>query len=148
MTAHGLVALAEALGSGNRVDLSWMDSAKCRETVEIHNGKKFADVVNPDEWAAPRGDDDKAVRKLRSVCARCPVTRECLVWAMTSPHSIEFGVYGGTTGSQRMKYRNNARIVEILHRWFAGWKRASDKTQYERETRRKAWKQLQTASSR
>lgn len=133
--SYGLVALAEALGSGNRVDLEWMTRARCAETVEIHNGKKFVQVVDPDEWAAPRGDDDANVRALRSVCARCPVTRECLVWSLTSPHSIEFGVFGGTVGKQRMALRNRAAIVELLTAWFEGWRKAGDKVAYERKNR-------------
>lgn len=141
--SYGLQRLADALGSGNRVDMEWMDDAACRQSYEMHGGRRFEQVVDPDEWATPRGEDDANVRGLRNVCATCPVRRPCLNWAFTSPHSIEFGVYGGSSGSQRMAVRTHADPVGELTRWMDGWIRARDKMAYERKERRKKWQKNQ-----
>lgn len=45
-----------------------------------------------------------SVREQQAVCARCPVSSECLSFAMADPTIV--GVWGGTTGGQRRKLRH------------------------------------------
>lgn len=42
-----------------------------------------------------------------AVCARCPVTRTCLVYALA--HHIQCGVWGGTTERQRRALRRQLK---------------------------------------
>lgn len=37
----------------------------------------------------------------RAVCGRCPVTTECLDWAMS--HHERYGIWGGTTARDRLE---------------------------------------------
>ena len=38
-------------------------------------------------------------RAAKAICARCPVSRKCLDFALET--GVEFGVYGGTTPDER-----------------------------------------------
>lgn len=48
-------------------------------------------------------DEGGSAREARAVCARCPVTAECLQWALE--HDERFGIWGGATGRERMELR-------------------------------------------
>lgn len=58
-------------------------------------------VYNPDMWFPTEGE---GYRRPKAICAACPVTAECLAWAMdneTSTSWARFGMYGGLTPDQR-----------------------------------------------
>jgi WhiB family transcriptional regulator, redox-sensing transcriptional regulator len=63
--------------------MSWEDQARCLQ-------------YDPELFFTPRG---KAERRAKQVCANCPVTAECLAYALET--RVEFGVWGGTTGNER-----------------------------------------------
>jgi WhiB family transcriptional regulator, redox-sensing transcriptional regulator len=63
---------------------AWMDFALCAET-------------DPDLFF-PEGQG-VSPRKAKSVCARCPVRRPCLAYALE--HAVPFGVWGGKSESER-----------------------------------------------
>jgi WhiB family transcriptional regulator, redox-sensing transcriptional regulator len=50
----------------------------------------------------------RSAREARGVCARCPVTAECLEWAVE--HDERFGIWGGATARERVKLRRLGAI--------------------------------------
>lgn len=48
-----------------------------------------------------------AKARAMELCARCPVTAECLAFALTMPASGDFGIWGGTTANQRVRLRQH-----------------------------------------
>jgi WhiB family redox-sensing transcriptional regulator len=71
--------------------LAWTEHALCRQI----GGEPFF------------VDDGKSVAPARRICARCPVTDDCLNYALTAMTSATDlgGVYGGTTYTQRRELR-------------------------------------------
>lgn len=59
----------------------------------------------------------------RSICAGCPVKRDCLDWALDNGEA--FGVWGGTSGRQRgrMRAQMKAGLTQetIVEEWLARW---------------------------
>ena len=45
----------------------------------------------------------------KSVCARCPVARECLSWALETGQDA--GVWGGLTEEERRQLRRDALVL-------------------------------------
>lgn len=41
----------------------------------------------------------------KKFCARCPVRRECLAYALAIPAATDFGIWGGTNRNQRRELR-------------------------------------------
>jgi len=70
-------------------DPAWRDSALCREGVSVD--------------FFPFSEDSKAIRLVKEVCALCPVTEDCLAYAMQTRQSE--GVWGGFTSSERVSLR-------------------------------------------
>lgn len=70
--------------------LEWQDLAVCAET-------------DPDLFFPDAGETQKS-KKARAFCATCPVIRECAELG----EQFDFGIFGGTTGPQRVKARRNA----------------------------------------
>ncbi|MFE2110001.1 WhiB family transcriptional regulator [Kitasatospora sp. NPDC059463] len=73
--------------------MNWRQSARCRGTdpelfFPIGSSTSFATLVQSDE--------------AKAVCGRCPVSRQCLEWALDQP--VE-GVWGGTTEAERRAMR-------------------------------------------
>jgi WhiB family transcriptional regulator, redox-sensing transcriptional regulator len=66
---------------------AWRDDALCRET-------------DPEAFYPDRGE---SAQEALSVCRRCPVTAECLAFALA--HDERFGVWGGTTEADRQRLR-------------------------------------------
>jgi hypothetical protein len=60
-------------------------------------GKDTADWYPEDDRPA----SDATVRYARSLCSVCSVRRECLRWSAENVHSLEHGIYAGTTGEER-----------------------------------------------
>jgi hypothetical protein len=55
--------------------------------------------------------DENSVATAKSYCALCPVIMQCLTYALTND---EYGVWGGTTMSERLRVRNNPRAKKEL----------------------------------
>lgn len=55
----------------------------------------------PDRSQGPNGSDPA-----KEICEGCPVRQECLDWALTAPE--EFGVWGGTTPTERRRMRHGS----------------------------------------
>lgn len=68
----------------------WMERAKCLDEP--------TDFFFPE---SPGGIGALQVRAAVAFCADCPVSAECLDYAMR--HREEYGVWGGTTGPQRKR---------------------------------------------
>jgi WhiB family redox-sensing transcriptional regulator len=66
---------------------AWRDDALCRET-------------DPDAFYP---DPGQSAQQALDVCRRCPVTAECLAFALA--HDERFGVWGGTTEADRQRLR-------------------------------------------
>ena len=49
------------------------------------------------------GASTRQIEQARRICARCPVRRECLDWAMSSGEM--HGIWGGTTPEDRTRAR-------------------------------------------
>jgi len=75
---------------------------------------------DPDIWHAPekvqgRGNQlTPATAEALAICARCPVSPECLAFALSHKADDDWGVYGGTTERQRRQHRTERerRLVE------------------------------------
>lgn len=61
-----------------------------------------------------RAADDAVVLKARVECAKCPVRKECLEWALENPHSAEHGIYAGTTGEERKQAIKDGTVSSLL----------------------------------
>jgi WhiB family redox-sensing transcriptional regulator len=63
--------------------MSWEEQARCRQ-------------YDPEIFFAPRA---RAERKAKTICGKCPVKVDCLVFALQA--KVEFGIWGGTNGKER-----------------------------------------------
>jgi WhiB family redox-sensing transcriptional regulator len=72
----------------------WTERAACRDAG-----------VDP-ELFFPLSDTGPALRQVaaaKAVCARCPVTTECLTWALRAGEAA--GIWGGTMAEERRLLR-------------------------------------------
>lgn len=76
-------------------DNAWMSKAACRN-----------DHYDP-EWFWPLTTDNESAQRALAICVTCPVTDECLQFALANNETA--GVWGGTTPSQRQALRLYAR---------------------------------------
>lgn len=53
-------------------------------------------------------DDVRSQQKALSLCAQCPVQKVCLSYALDNE---EYGVWGGTTESQRVALRGKTKLI-------------------------------------
>jgi WhiB family redox-sensing transcriptional regulator len=92
----------------------WQDRAACTGT-------------DPKLWF-PTSSDPTAARAAVGICHTCPVAAQCLQYAIDE--ELRFGVFGGTTASQRAKMRTG-RPVSKMRKWsdpkpcgsMAAWRR-------------------------
>lgn len=70
--------------------LAWQDDALCAQ-------------VDPDAHFPEMGGSTKTAK---AVCARCPVTAECLAYALE--HNERFGVWGGVSERERRRMQRGA----------------------------------------
>jgi len=82
--------------------MSWRDMAAC---VDTNPGVFFPHADRP-----RGGVTKKAKARALAVCAGCGVTAPCLTYALTTPASQDYGIWGGTTASQRIKLRQNRAL--------------------------------------
>lgn len=74
----------------------WTEHAECRGSTPL---------FFPDKHI---GGDSFGVAAARATCSKCPVSAECLEWALTGgPEGTgeHFGVWGGTTPRERRAIR-------------------------------------------
>ena len=75
------------------MDTEWVDNALCKG--EPSSTFFFDEKIR---------DGSKRAKEM---CSRCPVTWECLQYAMDAP--IEFGIWGGLTANERWHLRRRMR---------------------------------------
>jgi WhiB family transcriptional regulator, redox-sensing transcriptional regulator len=85
--------LALAVSVGVIRTQTWRDEGLCAQ-------------IDPDLWFPEKGESTRAAKE---VCAACPVTEECLAYAMTG--EIRFGVWGGTSERERKKLKAAAEAA-------------------------------------
>lgn len=68
-------------------DLAWVDSALCSQ-------------VDPELFFPEKGGSTAPGKR---VCAQCPVTAECLAFALT--RDLDYGTYGGLSDLERKRLR-------------------------------------------
>ena len=78
------------------------------------------------EGAACRGMDTSlffdlggthSARPARRVCQGCPVRVECFIYALeTAEHRMDYGVWGGTTCKDRIRFRQGFRLGHTTQR--------------------------------
>jgi len=74
--------------------VAWRDAAACRE--------EDPDLFFP---VSSQGPGRLQEQRAKEVCARCPVSRECLAWALA--HEQVAGVWGGLTEEERRAHRGS-----------------------------------------
>lgn len=77
-----------------------------------------ADHPDPDRWFP--GPTEHAV-EAKAVCADCPVTAECLAYALR--HRIKEGIWGGTSYNERrhIPNPNPRKVADINHATYGGY---------------------------
>lgn len=79
----------------------WRDSAACRD--------------EDSELFFPIGHSGPAllqIEEAKAVCRRCPVSRECLAWALETGQDA--GVWGGASEDERRKMRRTHVVVRVV----------------------------------
>lgn len=87
---HG--SMLQALARGG-----WKESGTCRQT-------------DPELWFADSSRRVKA--RAASICASCPVRRQCLAWALVFDE--EYGVWGGLDAAERRRLKRRLTTGEPL----------------------------------
>ena len=85
-------------GAAHRQDVQWQEAAICRR-------------ADP-EMFFPIGTTGKAaadIQRAKAICARCPVHRACLAYALATGQ--EFGIWGGRDENERRLLRRQLRRV-------------------------------------
>ena len=75
----------------------WQERGLCRQ-------------VDPDLFYPEKGSGLSSLRQARRICDRCPVKAECRQWALDQGEV--YGVWGGTSESERRRIRGLARARE------------------------------------
>ena len=82
----------------------WMDAAECKSERAYRDAEDLG-LEHPNELFIPRRDPGERGRPsisftivAKRVCARCPVTEQCLAYALDGD---EVGIWGGTTNAER-----------------------------------------------
>ena len=76
-------------------DLVWQVQAACTGQAELFFSETRKSVA----------------RKAKEVCAKCPVQRECLEYAIAED---EIGIWGGKTTNERRKIRRKRNLTARL----------------------------------
>ena len=83
--------------------MTWRDRASC---VDIDPAVFFPHPGNP------RGRVTKESKALAlAMCAGCGVAVACLDYALRTPVAADFGIWGGTTVTQRVRLREQRRAA-------------------------------------
>ncbi|MCL4445798.1 MAG: WhiB family transcriptional regulator [Actinobacteria bacterium] len=73
----------------------WMEDGKCREVAPA--------VFFP--------SDGLGVQKAQRICATCPVSKECLEYALVN--RIDHGVWGGCSERERRRIIRRRRLEQV-----------------------------------
>lgn len=76
------------------VSREWMRDAECRK-------------YDPELFYPEEGSGEAGRREAMQICGRCPVRRDCLIYAFEIDD--RFGILGQTTKAQRSTIRNRMR---------------------------------------
>lgn len=80
----------------------WMSDARCKDSdTEDFFVDEAAYLTTP-------------ILKAKRICARCPLKRDCVEYAYSSPYSEEQGIYGGTTGRERQAAKEEPDRIDYL----------------------------------
>lgn len=58
--------------------------------------------ADSEDWFPEQGVNGLAAKR---ACFSCPVVAQCLNWALANPQLADFGIWGGTTRSERIAIR-------------------------------------------
>ena len=83
---------------------SLLDGAECAKLAPEEADRLFFQI-NPN---IPEQDlrgfrKTEAAEAAIDMCRKCPVLKQCLEYALRHPESAEYGVWGGTTVTQRRR---------------------------------------------
>jgi WhiB family transcriptional regulator, redox-sensing transcriptional regulator len=84
---------ADNHGTAGRAD--WRDGAACRD--------QDPELFFPEGTAGPALSQAEQAKR---ICQSCPVRRPCLRFALG--YALGFGIWGGTTGAERLPVRRRA----------------------------------------
>jgi WhiB family redox-sensing transcriptional regulator len=73
------------------------------------NGTQACKNVDPDIFFPEDYDDSVAVLNAKVICKDCPLTNDCLVYAVKDS-SLD-GIWGGTTPKERRNMRRRKRAL-------------------------------------
>lgn len=79
--------------------------------------------ANPDDWFAAEVTDRMLVQACITICKRCPMTDECLAYALE--HDIAEGVWGGIPASERQKSKRQLAWSKRQARFNGARKRSA-----------------------
>ncbi len=99
------VARAGLQATGYDRGADWRESAECRDVGPSVFEPDDTHTPAADEWVHPR-----------TICAACPVRRECLddALALESRGAARFGMRGGATPEERQSiYRQRGRAGRV-----------------------------------
>lgn len=95
-SAYSRVVTEWGSGSGFRVERpAWQKRKAC--------------IGEPTTTFYPAPGDTALLRKAKSICANCPVRKECLEYALEN--SERFGIWGGKSARERMLILRAQRIL-------------------------------------
>ena len=64
-------------------------------------------TLDPEKFFPPSGGGrPSAEREAKAMCAVCPVSKECLAWALAH---VVHGIWGGTTERERRAWRRRTQ---------------------------------------
>ena len=66
--------------------------------------------IDPDWFFPQRGDQPSQTRQAKQICLVCPERDACREWAVSAPIWLA-GVWGGTTGRDRVRLRRSRRVL-------------------------------------
>jgi WhiB family transcriptional regulator, redox-sensing transcriptional regulator len=79
---------------------TWKDRAECR-AQHLPPAFFFGDPTSHGTRGVPR--------EVAAICAACPVSAECLDYALAMPELEDHGIWGGTSRAQRLRMREKRR---------------------------------------
>lgn len=86
------MSLPEELNKVLYADLSWHEKALCKGATEVF---------------FPEKGKSQESRYAKNICSNCPVSQECLKYAITN--NIRFGIWGGHTYKERIRLKKSIK---------------------------------------
>jgi WhiB family transcriptional regulator, redox-sensing transcriptional regulator len=95
--------------SGVMAPPAWMEEARCKDLDPGYFFPDREDIITP------------AVKKAKHLCLGCPVREPCLVGAFENPHTLRYGIRGGSTGPERRWFLKRFGHHPGLFGWLLRW---------------------------